>query len=160
MRVDVLVRKTAELLADSNLQDNELEQKVLEYTKDASLARRLIDWIPEIFGFVLVKHCWNLTLPKTFSAQNRRGEWESFEFKMEPCIPAAFNLATELFHSGDRSAFGRIAQRSSVLDSANRAANAGEDLDGAEFGSLSMLGIPAEFYRGKKAPWLKSLFKG
>lgn len=109
MDMDELVRLTAKLLADADRSDQVLEQKVLALTNDAVLSRRMIDWIPEIYALVLATHAWNLRVPNTLRAKNRNGAWEDFAFDREPCVPSDFKLATQHYHSGEREAFGRVA---------------------------------------------------
>lgn len=156
--MDKLVRITASILASPDLNEDEIEQKVLELSNDALLARRLIDWIPEIFGYVMILRGYEISPPDKFFAKNKSGEWEAFEFKLEPCLEPAFRLASELFYAEDKEAFNRIFCLSSTFGLLKQVLEAGGEVKDTEFKALTMVGIPAEFYRSKKKSWLRSLF--
>jgi hypothetical protein len=148
--LDEFVALAVRLLGDATLSAEEVESSLRGLVKDPTLARRLIDWIPEAFAYALVSHSWNVKLPKRFKVENRQGDWESFEFQCEPCFASAIRAGLDMYHSGPREQFGRIASKSATLASINKALNAGAEINGAELGALKMFGIPAEFYREER----------
>ena len=110
------------------------------------VARRLIDWIPEAFGHILVSHMGKFNLATSFSAKATDGRWVKFEFKTEPIFPEALQLGAEIYHSGSRNLFGSIALRSSKVAAVNNALTAGASLEGSTLSGPALNGIPAETY--------------
>lgn len=53
------------VLGTDGLSVDDVESRVLESVGSKELARRLIDWIPEAFGIVLVSHLGAVILPTT-----------------------------------------------------------------------------------------------
>lgn len=62
-------------LAISGLTPEKYESAVADLVGDHGLANRIIDWLPEAFGLILVGHMGNITLPKAFKAKDRFGDW-------------------------------------------------------------------------------------
>ena len=144
--IDQLVAATITLLGDPETSLADLERRVLGLTEDAMLARRLIDWIPETFGIVLVSHMGKVAFSRTFSAKNQKGKWVEINMNSEPIHSSAMRAALEMLHSRSRESFERIATRSSILAVVNKALNAGESIDGMTLSGPSFIGIPAEVY--------------
>ncbi|UXI69005.1 hypothetical protein [Tahibacter amnicola] len=159
MRDDLqtLVRQTIPILADANAGRADIEARVLALAGDAALARRLIDWIPEPFGMVLVAHLGDLRFAKTFKAQNAAGEWIEFPLEAEPIFQHALILASALCHNGPQEVFQAVALKSSVVPAVNKALQAGQKLADGTFGATRMLGIPAETYG--HAPLRRGVFR-
>ncbi len=144
------VPAVVDLLGDSDLTDDEIEQKVVRLTGDEMLARRLIDWIPEVFGYVLIGHLGRFTLDATFQAKSASGEWKSFDISSEPIVAAAGKMAVAMFHDGPRDDFQRISGRNSTLDAVNNALNANPNASGTLSGP-AFVGIPASVYAKRGA---------
>jgi hypothetical protein len=152
------IHKAIALLGVEGVSESEVESGIASFAGDKMVARRLIDWVPEAFGIVLASHIGKINLPATFSARSHNGEWKHFEFKVEPIFIESLRIATDVYHSGDRSIFGNIAKRSSMIDVVNKALNAGDSIDGATLSGPALVGIPAEVYEGKsKSPWQRFL---
>ncbi len=151
------LRKAVSVLGRKDSSEAQREREITELVQNPMTARRVLDWFPEIFGLVFLPHLGKFILPTQFSARNRHGQWMSFDFKAEPLFEPLLRLGMELYHSEDRSAFGLIALRSSLVDVVNKALNAGQSLDGAVLSGPSMLGIPAEVYAEPKASWWRKL---
>lgn len=147
---DEQVEKVAALLGASDITSEEIESSVAAQVNDLVTTRRLIDWIPEAFGIVLVSHMGKLTLPTTFRAKNSHDQWIELPFSSEPIFASSLRLAQEMYHNGPREAFKNIASRSAMVAVINNALNAGGSIDGASLSGPAMLGIPAEFYLPKK----------
>jgi hypothetical protein len=143
---DLQVQEVAAIIGSEDITVDDIETRVVVLVQDPMLARRLIDWIPEAFGIVLISHMATVTLPLTFSAKNKRGDWVQFDLKVEPIFQRATLLAMQIFHEGPRESFSNIARRSALLDAANRALNHGDSLDGAVLSGPALIGIPAEVY--------------
>ena len=135
-------------LAVSGLTTEKYENAVADLAGDPDLARRIIDWLPEAFGLILVGHMADITLPKTFMAKDRSGEWMEIPFSKELVFGDALEFASLTYHNGPKHLFSGLAAQSSVVDAVNKALNAGESLTGARLGPIKMAGLSAETYDG------------
>ena len=133
-------------LAASDLSQEQYENAVLDLVGDRTLAQRIIDWLPEAFGFILVGHMGNLTLPTTFQARDAAGDWVEISLSKEPILAEALDLASQVFHNGPKNVFSSLALRSAVVDVVNNALNAGASLEGSRLAPLAMHGLSAEIY--------------
>jgi hypothetical protein len=78
-----LVARAVETIASAQLTDEQIFREVTDLAGDEKLARRLIDWIPEAFGFVLAAHVEKeLVLPSTFSATAADGSWKTISLRL------------------------------------------------------------------------------
>ncbi len=143
---DRLLEEVADIIGLDDIDDDAVEHRVAALVLDQMLARRLIDWLPEAFGMVLVSHMAKVILPETFSAKDKYGNWVQFDLKVEPLFQSATQLAVRIFHDGPRSTFSNIVRRSALLGAANSALNNGQSLDGARLAGPALIGIPAEVY--------------
>ncbi|WP_421794149.1 hypothetical protein [Hydrocarboniphaga effusa] len=135
-------------LAVSGLTIENYESAVADLVGDPDLARRIIDWLPEAFGLVLIGHMGDVTLPKTFRAKDRSGKWIELPFSREPIFADALDFASLTYHNGPKHLFSGLAVQSSVVDTVNKTLNAGESLTGARLGPITMTGLSAETYDG------------
>ena len=133
-------------LAASDLSQEQYENAVLGLVGDHTLAQRIVDWLPEAFGFILVGHMGNLTLPTTFQARDAAGDWVEISLSKEPILAEALDLASQVFHNGPKNVFSSLALRSAVVDVVNNALNAGASLEGSRLAPLAMHGLSAEIY--------------
>jgi hypothetical protein len=153
------IHKAIGALGVEGIAESTFEATIAPFAKDKMVARRLFVWIPESFGIVLVSHIGRINLPATFSARSSDGQWKQFEFKVEPIFGEALRLAADMYHSGDRSAFGNIAKRSSMVDVVNKTLNAGKSIDGATLSGPALIGIPAELYEAKSRSFWRRFFQ-
>lgn len=133
------------LLQEDTHTNDEIEAQVLEWTGDTIVARRLIDWVPEAFGFVALSHMKQLTLDTTFQAQSGSGDWLQFDFESEPVFLEARRLAMSLFHDGPKDRFWSVANRSSMVTAVNRMLSVNPAAHGRVSGP-AMIGLPAAIY--------------
>jgi hypothetical protein len=154
------IHQAIAILGVEGISESEVESGIASFTGDTMVARRLIDCVPEAFGIVLASHVGKINLPSTFSARSNGGKWKSFEFKAEPIFVESLRIAIDMYHSGDRSTFGNIAKRSSMIDVVNKALNAGESIDGATLSSPALIGISAETYEAKSKSLWQKFFRG
>ncbi len=154
-----IISNAIEILSADGITEDEIETRIAALVSDPMEARRLIDWIPEAFGIVLISHLGKPILPKTFSARDAEGKWKSFRLTYEPIFVAALEIAQAKYHQGPAAQFQSIATRSSVANAANNALNAGVSIDGAVFSGPALIGIPAEVYPSQPSFW-KRLFSG
>ena len=149
-RTTDLVQATIDILGNPELTPDEIETQVLALAgRDAMLARRLIDVVPEGVGLVLVSHIKSaetMQLPTEFAVQDAAGEWVGFPFAREPVFIAAVLAAQAMFHTGPRLVFQTVTDRSALPNTVNDALNQGGSLEGATLGGPSFLGIPAAVY--------------
>lgn len=144
-----LISGAIAILAQHDVAGHEIESRMHVLCGDALLARRLIDWLPEVFGFVLVGHVADIRLPKGFSAKSQDDRWITFAHNAEPIIAMALPMASDMLHKAQmREVFSRIALRSSSAAALDRALSAMpiDALHGSELGNIAMIGIPAECY--------------
>jgi len=142
------IAKIADLAA-SELTPEQVEAAAYQLVGDPAIAQRVIEWLPEAFGFVLIGHMGEgITLPSTFKAKNSTGCWIEIPFSKEPIFGQAIQLATSMYHNGPREVFKNLALRSSVAVVVNKALNAGASLNGASLSPPAMLSIAAESYSG------------
>jgi hypothetical protein len=153
------IQRTISQLGEGDRRDTEIEIAVRRFAADPLTLRRLVDWIPEAFGYVLLPHVADLVLPTTFTAKARDGSWKEFAFDREPIFGQAVTLAAAMYRDGPRSVFSAVARRSSMVGAANQALNAGASLSGATLSGPAMLGIPAEFYDAKPKAAATSFWK-
>lgn len=153
------IRQVIAILGAEGITDGEVEVRVAALVQDKMVARRLIDWIPEAFGIILVSHMGKFNLPTSFSAKAADGRWVRFEFKKEPIFGEALQLGAEIYHSGPRNLFSSIALRSSMVAVVNNALNAGASLEGATLSGPALVGIPAETYANQKQFSWRRLFR-
>ena len=152
-----LLRNAADWLADASLTNEEVEFRALDAAGDAMLARRVLDWIPEVFGFVYASHHWKIELPKEFSVWDKYGDRKAFDLKVEPLFVPILELAMEAIHGEDLNKFDCVAGQSSICNAARKALEENVDLEGARFDSLEFNAIPAEQY--EKSWWRGLLAK-
>lgn len=143
---DEQLEEVAALIGAQSTVDEAMEAAVVALVQDAMLARRMIDWLPEAFGMVLIAHIDKVTLPATFSARNRNGKWQQFAMSVEPIVGRALALATHMYHNGPRERFSHIARRSALVSVVNQALNEGLSLDDSVLSGPALIGIPAEIY--------------
>lgn len=153
------LQRVVTILGSTAARDDAMESNVQELVADKILAQRLLDWIPEVFGLVLVSHIGKVNLPRTFSAKSSDGRWVEISLDAEPIFKAVVPIAMAMFHSGPRDAFRNIAERSAILDTANKALNAGASLEGAYLSGPALIGIPAEVYAKQSLSFWKRLFQ-
>jgi hypothetical protein len=153
------IRQVIAILGAEGITEGEVEARVAALVQDNMVARRLIDWIPEAFGFILVSHTGKFNLPTSFSAKAADGRWVKFDFKTEPIFGEALQLGAEMYHSGPRNLFGSIALRSSMVAAVNNALNAGASLEGSTLSGPAVIGIPAETYGDQRKFSWRRLFR-
>lgn len=140
------LQKAIAVLGRDGISGDEIEIEISAFVHEQMLARRLIDWLPEIFGIVLISHMEDINLPDTFGAQDKHGNWFRLEFKLEPIFQMAIKVATEMYHAGPRNTFGNIALRSAMVSTVSRVLNESGSLEGGYLSGPSLIGIPAEIY--------------
>ncbi len=113
------------------------------------LARRLIDWLPEILGAVAVGHMGKVNFVDTFSAKTKQGKWKSIPVKAEPMFVEGIKLAQDVWHRDCTSVYERFAFRSAIMKSVANLLDAGQSLDGVTTSGPALTGIPDEIYRSK-----------
>jgi len=144
---DGQLERAIRLLAEQGNASDKVEAEMVALVGDKILARRLIDWIPEAFGAVLIGHMQiGLRLPQTFRAKDAQGVWQEFPLSVEPIFVQAVEAASVMYHNGPREVFVALAPSGCMVDAVNTALNAGEELSGATVSGPALLGIPAETY--------------
>lgn len=149
---DSALKQAIDIIGQEGINEDEIERQVAALVPEPMLARRMIDWLPEVFGLVLVSHMDGIELPTTFSARDQRGRWHRFDFELEPVFKSGLVLAAEMYLDGPRRAFGALALRSSVVSAASQALRESGTLEGAELAGPALAGIPAELYASAATP--------
>jgi len=153
------LEEVARIIGADGASDGTVETRVLALVQDPMLARRVIDWLPEAFAMVLIPHMGAVTLPTTFSAKNKSGNWVELDFRIEPIFHSAILLATQIFHNGPQDTFRNIVHRSALLATVSRALNEGASLDGATLSGPALIGVPAEVYPAPTRSIWRKLFR-
>ncbi len=143
------IQRTISQLGEGDRRDTEIEIAVRRFAPDPLTLRRLVGWIPEAFGYVLLPHVGDVTLPTTFQARAKDGTWKEFPFDREPIFARTVAIATAMYEQNSRGVFSAVARRSSMVGAVNKALNDGASLDGARLSGPAMMGVPAEFYEAK-----------
>jgi hypothetical protein len=153
------IQRTISQLGEGDRRATEIEIAVRRFANDPLTVRRLVDWVPEAFGYVLLPHVADLVLPGTFTAKAKDGTWKEFAFDREPVFGLAVTLAADMYRDGPRTVFSAVAKRSTMVSAANQALSDGVKLSGVKFAGPAMAGIPAEFYDPKARPAATSFWK-
>jgi hypothetical protein len=154
-----IVEAAIQIIGTSGIEDEAIESRVRELVSDEMTARRLIDWIPEAFGLVLISHISSkIILPTTFSAKASDGHWVTLKFEAEPIFTVALQMAQSIYQNGPGEVFKNISLRSAMTDSVNRALNSGRSLDGASLSGPALIGIPAEVYSDTPKSFWQKIF--
>jgi len=140
------IQRTISQLGEGDRRDTEIEIAVRRFAADPLTLRRLIDWVPEAFGYVLLPHVADLVLPTTFTARAKDGTWQEFAFDREPIFGRAVTIAAALYKQNPRGVFSAVAKRSTLVQAVNAALDSGKSLDGVRIPGPQMTGLPAEFY--------------
>jgi hypothetical protein len=142
-----ILEAAIEIIGKEGITDEEIEERVLALAKDAILARRLIDWLPEILGAVAVGHMGKVNFVDTFSAKTKQGKWKSIPMKTEPIFVQGSQLAQDAWLRDWTGVHERVAFRSAIMRSAGQVLDSGQSLDGVTTSGPALIGIPAEIYR-------------
>ena len=125
------IESAIQIIGTSEIEDDEIERRVRRLVSADMTAIRLIVWIPEVFGLVLVSHMSEkIIFPTTFSAKNRSGDWVTLDLSVEPIFTPALGIAQRIYHEGPRETFQKISVCSSMINVVNNALNGGATLDG------------------------------
>ncbi|WP_157649061.1 hypothetical protein [Burkholderia ubonensis] len=138
-----------EILGAQECVDDEIEKRVRALVEDDMTMRRLVDIIPEAFGLVVASHlpsASGMTLPDTFSVQDKSGAWRSVPITREPVFVAALEIAQHIFHSGPRHVLRNNAERSSIFAAVSKALDSGDSLEGSTLGGPAFLGLSISLY--------------
>lgn len=144
-----IIEAAIQIIGEEGISDEEIEERVLALAKDAVLARRLIDWLPEILGAVAVSHMGKVKFADTFSAKTKQGKWKMIPMKDEPIFVEGIKLAQTAWHQSWTKAHERVAFRSALMKSVCNLLDAGQSLDGVTTSGPVLIGIPAEIYRSE-----------
>ena len=147
-----------EILGNESIDDDEIDARISNLVSDPMTVRRLADWPPEAFGLVLISHGWQIHLPTTFTALDKRERSIEFHFDREPIFAASLIIAQEMYHNGPRDIFRIVSLRSAMLNTVNSALNAGASVDGGTLSGPALIGIPAEFYQLPKRSFWRRIF--
>ena len=143
---EAVLKRAIDLIGQDGLGDDDIQQRILDLAGEPVLAQRLIAWLPEAFGLVLISGMDGVDPPTAFTARDQRGRWREFAFDAEPLLPMALVLASEMFGAGPRYSFGRIAQRSAMVAAVSQVLQQDGSLFGARISGPALAGVPAEVY--------------
>lgn len=141
------LREIARLMISTTAMSDQTWSKIVSVAGgDKSLAKRAMEWLPEAFGYVLLSHIPQVQLPNSFHVRSADGQWHEIDFSAEPIAKEAIELAMEVFHSGQREFFERLAAGSALVTTMNSALNSGADISGAQMTGPVFVNLPAEEY--------------
>ncbi|MHB1059114.1 MAG: hypothetical protein ACYC0F_14645 [Rhodanobacter sp.] len=140
------LKKIADMMVLENHSDAETWQLISSLTGEQSLATRIVEWLPEAFGYVLISRIPGVVLPTTFNVKDANGAWHELPFTAEPLTREAIELGVEAIDSGSGDVFAKISLRSSIVAAVNSALNAGADISEATISGPAFVNLPAEIY--------------
>jgi hypothetical protein len=153
-----IIARAVDILGADDLSEDEVESRVAGLVADSMTATRLIDWIPEAFGFVWVSQLSTTTMPTAFGAQKASGEWEESPLTSEPIFTAALPIAQAMLKDGPHAMFHKISTQSCLANAFRRSLDKGCPIDGGVLEGPCLLRIPAEVYHAaKRSFWRKLL---
>jgi hypothetical protein len=147
---DDLLSETVAIFAAEEIDRGEA---IAALVKDPILALRLLAWIPEAFGYVLISRGGKVTLPATFTAWSTRGKPYDFRFEAEPIFAGAVRLATKMINSGQQDVCAKVALGSSMVATVNTFSEQGSRLEDIVLTGPGLVSIPAEVYLSKQPLW-------
>ncbi len=155
------IENSVVIIGNDSLDDDEVEKQILKLCANEKDMRRIVDFVPEAFGYVLRSHMKQaVVLSNKFGARDKEGEFVMIDLALEPIWKDAIMLGQKLYQEGPRDLFKSVSLKSAVINTVNNALNGGANLDGATISPTMMLGIMAEDYQNplsdspqKKAWW-------
>ena len=143
-----ILEKVVNLMGSASLSEDELRNEAFALLGDQMLARRVLNFVPEAFGAMLIGHIPGMItrLPRTFSVCAADGKWHELPFPEEPVFAQAVQLAKRLAHQGDGEVFETVSKRSSLFSLVNKSLGAGKEPEDIGMPALAFVGIPAEIY--------------
>jgi hypothetical protein len=152
MELDDLIN-LSEIFVDAP--DDEALTKVVEskgYKKE--LAERFVAFLPIAFGRIVIAQIADVSFTLNYKVKETSNE---YSLTNEPIYNLAHDLAVESYEKGriTREVYSAIALRSAELVAVNKALNAGEDINGANFSTIVLFGYKT---LGKSNNWFRSIF--
>ena len=144
-----LVAQAIAIMSEEDIPDDMMIARIRKLMPRRVLAERLLIFIPEGFGLVMLGHQVLLLFPENFKVKDRFDNWVEFPLQAEPVLLIAMSMGMAAAHSEYANrvkAFERIALRSSsraVIQKA-RTGVMGEKF--MKMQSLPILGVAAEVY--------------
>ncbi|MEK7949572.1 hypothetical protein [Luteolibacter soli] len=143
---DEMVAQAADILAAEGAEEDGIGARVLDLAGDELLAKRLREWIREVFGRVMLLDAGHrIHFLDTFSVYTSDRKPVRIPNHAEPIVEIATRLAQDHLRRGRKEYVYRIAEGSAPVRSALPAIEQGVSLDGAVSAS-AFNGIPAEAY--------------
>ena len=136
----------AQLLGESQATEDVIRSNISYLVGNQSLAKRIECWMPEVFGLVVISHIEDITLPRTFQVRTVDGQWRELPMADEPLLAELLDFAQEIFHSGPRSLFQSLADRSSSVSALNKALDAGANVVGATLSGPAFASLTVAMY--------------
>jgi hypothetical protein len=141
-----LVVQATDILAAEGVEEEGIKAKLLALTGDELPAKRLREWIREVFGRVMLLDVGHrIHFVDTFSVFTSERKAVTVPNRAEPIVEMATRLAQELLKQGRKEYVFRVGEGSAAMRSALPAIEQGVSLDGAVMAS-AFNGIPAEAY--------------
>jgi hypothetical protein len=137
------IRAAVEILGSCEQVDDEVERRIRSLVAEDLTMRRLVAFIPEAFGWVVVSHLPGATEMslKGFIMEDGGGP---FPFISEPIFAEAVKIGQFTFHNGPRHLIRNIANRSAILSAASGLLDKVGSLKGCAFASC--IALPASLY--------------
>jgi hypothetical protein len=112
-------------------------------------ARKIYYFLPITFGWVLLKKMGVQNFPSTFKVLNKNNKEVEFNVSGQDIFMGSLTLAFNIFEHGyteiiTQEVVTELINRSSEVDAANRALNAGSEIKGATLQATLIHSIKAE----------------
>jgi hypothetical protein len=147
---DELLSETVAIFAAEEIDHGEA---IAALVNDPIMALRLLAWIPEAFGYVLISRGGKVILPATFTAWSTKGKPYDFRFEAEPIFAAAVRLAAKMFSSGQQDVYAKVALGSSMVATVNAFTEQGSRPEDIVLTGPGLVSIPAEVYLSEQPLW-------
>ncbi|UTY59839.1 hypothetical protein [Massilia sp. erpn] len=148
-----LIRWTEIFMTLREHEDGELVKMLVGHGLPLESAERLVAFLPIAFGRRVIRQLGAVKFSDSFSIRDKVG---LFQLSEEPIYRMAVEVAESIsdYPGVSREAFSAVALRSAELSAANKALNAEESIDGAEFGPVVFWGYDTFHSR----PWCRRNF--
>lgn len=153
MEKEELIRCTEVFVALREHEDSELVRMLVGRGFPLESAERLVAFLPIAFGRRVIRQLGTVKFSDSFSIRDKVG---LFQLSEEPIYRVAVDVAESMtdYPGLSSEVFSAVALRSAELSAANKALNAEDSIDGAEFGPVVFWGYGTFHSR----PWYRRKF--
>ena len=144
----------SEIFLNASEEDGDLVRIVEQKGYKTVDAERYVAFMPIAFGRVVINRIGKVSFSSLYKIKENS---RVYSLEKEPIFCMATDLAIKCYEQGivDKEVFSAIATRSAELNAVDKALNAGDDINGAEFAPIFLFGYKT---LGKKKRWFSHLY--